>query len=174
MLVCEKLKEYQGYVGNVSGLIGGFVFVVTNSNIEWNRNGIMTDNVRNNALGACLLTSLAFALAATTLAVIIYGNINTIGPNKEMVTRFINEKRVWLVLPQIFMILSLLFMLTGTVFAVGGLYGRHVLIFYITLLVLVFSVVGWYFIVEQGKVNNDYIKILKKMPDFEYGDGHGQ
>ena len=166
-ILCNKLKEYQQIVASISGLVAGFVFVVTNSNVTWNYKGIFGDELRTDLVGICFLSSLVFALGATLMALIIYGNINTFGPNKTMVLDFIEQRFVFLATPQILLIICLVLMILGTFFAVGGLFGDLVFYVYIVVVLCVLGFVAYYFLFEQAKINKTYTQLLMEMPDID-------
>mmetsp|Transcript_52885 Transcript_52885/g.87630 ORF Transcript_52885/g.87630 Transcript_52885/m.87630 type:complete len:200 (+) Transcript_52885:74-673(+) len=166
-VLCGKLKEYQTIVANISGLIAGFVFVVSNTNVEWKFDGYLDATVRTNVYGACFLLALTFALSATLWAVIIYGNINTYGPNQTMVMRYADANRMYIGMPLFLMIVAIALMLLGTTLAVDGLYGKETFWVFVGFEILSVTVLLWYFIVVQGKMNREYIEILKSMPDLQ-------
>ena len=101
------------------------------------------------------------------MALIIYGNVNTFSPNKTMVLDFIKEKYIFVAMPQIFLIICLILMMLGTFFSVGGLFGDTVFYVYIIVVTIISTIVLYYFIYEQGKINKKYQTILLEMPDLE-------
>eukprot|EP01083_Nonionella_stella_P091799 256724_1 len=115
----------------------------------------------------CMMIGLIVSLSATLLASTNYGFINLIGPDQEkLFTDFITRNRRFIGLPITLLSVSILVMLLGAGFAIGGLYSPWVQILYIILTLTCIAVGAWYTLYNQAALSNQYEKLLTPLPDY--------
>ena len=98
-------KEYYNTTASVAGLMAGFVFLVTNSNIEWSKDSILSDSTRDDFYATFLILSLLSALASLILSIELLGATNTIGAS-EYYRTWLEKNQMILAWPEAFLILS--------------------------------------------------------------------
>mmetsp|Transcript_44015 Transcript_44015/g.70570 ORF Transcript_44015/g.70570 Transcript_44015/m.70570 type:complete len:213 (+) Transcript_44015:36-674(+) len=162
----DRLKDYYSMIASVSGLISGFVFIVTNTPVEWKYRGMIARDTRSDIFGGLLLLGLIVALVSTLFATALYGLVNMIGPDDELLTEFISQNEWYLGKPNLLMMWAVVIMLIGSGFAVGGLYSDWVFWMYVTVTVLMAGGLLFYFIKNGRATQIKCRSKLNSMPDF--------
>eukprot|EP01084_Bolivina_argentea_P129761 229134_1 len=162
-----RLKDHFSIISNVSGLISGFVFVVTNSSVQWKYEGYLGDELRTNCFGFCTVLSLILSLTATLMSIIYYGWMNVIGEHYEMINEMVQRHDKLINLPLALMMVAVTLMFVGASFAVGGLYGAIVYWAYIVIALLCVISVIIFFAFGNIDYKARYIAKLKKMDDYK-------
>ena len=166
-VLCEKIKSYYTVLAEISGLISGFTFVVTSSNIEWKYDGYFGDELRTNLFGICLLIALVLGIWCTLLSVIIYGNFNAIGSSQNVVMGFVTNYQAFIHMPVGLLVVSIGFMLLGVTVAIDGLYSKLVFWIIFTLEILCAISLILYLFIVQAKLNKQYIEELQQLPSYQ-------
>eukprot|EP01084_Bolivina_argentea_P227070 383516_1 len=117
----ERLEKYWSMVASLSGLIAGFTYVITNQEI-----GFISEDAhtRREVFGCIGVGTFLTALIATILALTLYGYLNLGG--LKHVKWFVIRYWMFIDAPLVLSVLSLILMLSGTLVAIGGLYGNSV------------------------------------------------
>eukprot|EP01083_Nonionella_stella_P150707 480525_1 len=161
-----RLKDYYSMIASISGLISGFVFVVTTTPVTWKYEGYIPKDIRSDLFGAFLLLGLVTALLATLFATALYGLVNMIGPDDELLILFIDQNSKFVGKPNSFMIASVIIMLIGSGIAVGGLYSLWVFVLYIVATVTFCAFLVAYYSYWGKRMQLLCKNKLEKMPDF--------
>ena len=162
----ERLKDYYSMLAGVSGLIAGFVFIVTNTPIEWKYKGYLEFDTRSDIFGGFLIIGLITSLIATLFATALYGLVNMIGPDDELLIAFVNDNEKFVGKPNVLMMASVIIMLFGSGFGIGGLYSTWVFWVYIITTVLLAGGLLMYFSVAGRAVQMKCRQKLHQMDDW--------
>ena len=132
-----RLKDNYSTLASISGLISGFVFVVTNQNIEWkNQSSVISPETRSNIVGSLFAISLLLSLTSTVVSVMYYTMATIVGADAEILVELINHTKIFVRLPTWALVVAILIMLFGSGIAIGGLYSSPVYYTYLTFSIL--------------------------------------
>ena len=124
--VQQKLKDYWGMIASIAGLIAGFSYVVTNTDITYKSQGTLDIETRYNVYGFFITLTLVLSLASTLIATILYGSINQIGASKDLLLWFCQEFEIYFSIPSYLLLLSILTTLCGCSISIAGIYDSWV------------------------------------------------
>lgn len=146
-----RLKNYYTMSGTLSGLTSGFTYLVSTSNLEFKVADTVINGVtlpRINIWAGLVLTSFLFSLGSTLLSSMILGFANLVGVNNSY--WFVSKFYLFLDLPIVLLIGSLIVMLASGLIAVGGLYESPSMFYYALGLGIVVGLFSFIFFIVLG------------------------
>lgn len=119
----KRLESNWTAVAGVSGLITGFTYVVSNTDITFGQDGPLSE-YRHDLFGLFSMLSFLTALQATLFSAGLFGMINLLG--EENTNWFVQQNWYIIDLPLICCIVSIALMLISALISIGGIVSNWV------------------------------------------------